>query len=117
MGHGVYALLIATQMIVIRDLAYQIQATIPTGTIHSLVNGTYPEAFRRISRYLEPYYSIKKCPIDRLFCLIVTDLNGGDAIQVLDEPPTAIEFSRLVHISRPVVIKGATYQLVCVTCV
>ena len=38
--------------------------------------------------------------------LNATDLNG-DTIEVLGEPPTAIEFSRLVHISRPVVIKGA----------
>ncbi|KAJ6613440.1 Clavaminate synthase-like protein [Mycena sp. CBHHK59/15] len=34
------------------------------------------------------------------------DLNGTH-IEILEEPPTALEFSRLVHISRPVVIKGA----------
>ncbi|KAK7054280.1 hypothetical protein R3P38DRAFT_2856957, partial [Favolaschia claudopus] len=33
------------------------------------------------------------------------DLNG-DHIDVLEEPPTALEFSRLVHISRPVLIRG-----------
>ncbi|KAJ7682797.1 cupin-like domain-containing protein [Mycena polygramma] len=33
------------------------------------------------------------------------DLNG-DHIDVLERPPTALEFSRLVHISRPVLIRG-----------
>ncbi|KAJ6515890.1 cupin-like domain-containing protein [Mycena sanguinolenta] len=33
------------------------------------------------------------------------DLNG-DHIDVLEQPPTALEFSRLVHISRPVLIRG-----------
>ncbi|KAJ7700096.1 Clavaminate synthase-like protein [Mycena rosella] len=33
------------------------------------------------------------------------DLNGTH-IEVLEEPPTALEFSRLVHISRPVLIRG-----------
>ncbi|KAJ7433849.1 cupin-like domain-containing protein [Mycena galericulata] len=33
------------------------------------------------------------------------DLNGTH-IDVLEEPPTALEFSRLVHISRPVLIRG-----------
>ncbi|KAJ6599062.1 Clavaminate synthase-like protein [Mycena vulgaris] len=33
------------------------------------------------------------------------DLNGIQ-IDVLEEPPTALEFSRLVHISRPVLIRG-----------
>ncbi|KAF8195886.1 cupin-like domain-containing protein [Mycena galopus ATCC 62051] len=33
------------------------------------------------------------------------DLNGGH-IDVLEQPPTALEFSRLVHISRPVLIRG-----------
>ncbi|KAJ7047368.1 Clavaminate synthase-like protein [Mycena alexandri] len=33
------------------------------------------------------------------------DLNGNH-IDVLDEPPTALEFSRLAHISRPVLIRG-----------
>ena len=44
-------------------------------------------------------------------CILLknVDLNG-DTIEVLDEPPTAIEFSRLVHISRPVVIKGAIHR-------
>ncbi|KAH7929452.1 Clavaminate synthase-like protein [Leucogyrophana mollusca] len=31
---------------------------------------------------------------------------NGSYIETLDTPPTAVEFSRLVHISRPVVIKG-----------
>ncbi|KAJ7904520.1 cupin-like domain-containing protein [Mycena olivaceomarginata] len=34
------------------------------------------------------------------------DLNGSH-IDVLEQPPTALEFSRLVHISRPVLIRGA----------
>ncbi|KDR83736.1 hypothetical protein GALMADRAFT_236088 [Galerina marginata CBS 339.88] len=33
------------------------------------------------------------------------DLNGT-AIETLEEPPSALEFMRLVHISRPVIIKG-----------
>ncbi|KAJ7638816.1 cupin-like domain-containing protein [Roridomyces roridus] len=33
------------------------------------------------------------------------DLNGSH-IDVLEEPPTALEFSRLVNISRPVLIRG-----------
>ncbi|KAJ7781235.1 cupin-like domain-containing protein [Mycena metata] len=33
------------------------------------------------------------------------DLNGNH-IDVLDEPPTALEFSRLAHISRPALIRG-----------
>ncbi|KAJ7498918.1 cupin-like domain-containing protein [Mycena latifolia] len=33
------------------------------------------------------------------------DLNGTH-IDILEEPPTALEFSRLVHISRPVLIRG-----------
>ena len=33
------------------------------------------------------------------------DLNGSH-IETLDNPPTALEFSRLIHISRPVIIKG-----------
>ncbi|KAJ7129667.1 Clavaminate synthase-like protein [Mycena epipterygia] len=33
------------------------------------------------------------------------DLNGSH-IDVLEEPPTPLEFSRLVHISRPVLIRG-----------
>ncbi|KAF8639863.1 hypothetical protein AX17_001118 [Amanita inopinata Kibby_2008] len=33
------------------------------------------------------------------------ELNGS-YIEVLESPPTALEFSRLVHIARPVVIKG-----------
>jgi len=36
------------------------------------------------------------------------DLNGS-TIEILEEPPSAIEFSRLVHVSRPVVIKGITF--------
>ncbi|KAH7914350.1 cupin-like domain-containing protein [Hygrophoropsis aurantiaca] len=31
---------------------------------------------------------------------------NGSHIEILDAPPTPIEFSRLIHISRPVVIKG-----------
>ena len=34
-----------------------------------------------------------------------SDLNGS-YIETLDVPPSALEFSRLVHVSRPVVIKG-----------
>ncbi|KAJ7276405.1 cupin-like domain-containing protein [Mycena haematopus] len=33
------------------------------------------------------------------------DMNG-DRIDLLEQPPTALEFSRLVHISRPVLIRG-----------
>ncbi|EGO01893.1 hypothetical protein SERLA73DRAFT_177489 [Serpula lacrymans var. lacrymans S7.3] len=33
------------------------------------------------------------------------DMNGS-YIETLDEPPTALQFSRLAHISRPVIIKG-----------
>lgn len=33
------------------------------------------------------------------------DLNGNH-IQTLDQPPTALEFSRLIHITRPVIING-----------
>lgn len=33
------------------------------------------------------------------------DLNGSH-IETLDRPPTALEFSRLIHVSRPVIIKG-----------
>lgn len=36
------------------------------------------------------------------------DLNGS-AIEILEKPPSAIEFSRLVHVSRPVVIKGLSF--------
>lgn len=31
---------------------------------------------------------------------------NGLSIQTLESPPTAAEFAQLVHISRPVVIKG-----------
>ncbi|KNZ79808.1 JmjC domain-containing protein E [Termitomyces sp. J132] len=31
---------------------------------------------------------------------------NGDNIEILENPPSSLEFSRLVHISRPVVIKG-----------
>ncbi|KAF8621666.1 hypothetical protein AX15_007680 [Amanita polypyramis BW_CC] len=33
------------------------------------------------------------------------ELNGS-FVEILEKPPTALEFSRLVHISRPVIIKG-----------
>jgi peptidyl-lysine (3S)-dioxygenase / protease len=33
------------------------------------------------------------------------DINGP-SIETLERPPNALEFSRLAHISRPVVIKG-----------
>lgn len=33
------------------------------------------------------------------------DLNGSQ-IDVFERPPTALEFARMVHISRPVIIKG-----------
>ncbi|CAA7259788.1 unnamed protein product [Cyclocybe aegerita] len=33
------------------------------------------------------------------------DLNGT-TVEVVDYPPTALEFARLIHISRPVIIKG-----------
>lgn len=33
------------------------------------------------------------------------EMNGG-YIETLERPPTALEFSRMVHVSRPVVIKG-----------
>jgi hypothetical protein len=36
------------------------------------------------------------------------DLNGGH-IEILQQPPTALEFSRLMHISRPVIIRGKVY--------
>ncbi|KAG6854781.1 hypothetical protein C0991_001208 [Blastosporella zonata] len=35
---------------------------------------------------------------------------NGDQMEILQNPPSALEFSRLVHISRPVVIKGAKHQ-------
>jgi jumonji domain-containing protein 7 len=31
---------------------------------------------------------------------------NGSSIQTLESPPTATEFAQLVHISRPVIIKG-----------
>lgn len=31
---------------------------------------------------------------------------NGSSYRVLDRPPTPLEFARLVHLSRPVVIKG-----------
>lgn len=34
-----------------------------------------------------------------------SDMNGS-SYHVLDHPPTPLEFARLVHLSRPVVIKG-----------
>ena len=33
------------------------------------------------------------------------DLNGS-GIEILEKPPSPLEFARLVHISRPVIIKG-----------
>ena len=39
-----------------------------------------------------------------------SDLNGS-YIETLDAPPSALEFSRLVHVSRPVVIKGQSQVL------
>ncbi|KAF7352786.1 Jmjc domain-containing protein 7 [Mycena venus] len=36
---------------------------------------------------------------------IEADLNGGH-IEIYEQPPTALEFSRLVHINRPVLIRG-----------
>jgi len=39
------------------------------------------------------------------FHLAGADLNGT-SIEILEEPPTPVEFARLVHISRPVIIKG-----------
>lgn len=38
---------------------------------------------------------------------IFLDLNGS-GIEVLEKPPSPLEFSRLVHISRPVIIKGTS---------
>lgn len=38
------------------------------------------------------------------------DLNGSH-FDVLDEPPTPLEFSRISHISRPVLIKGSRVHL------
>ncbi len=32
---------------------------------------------------------------------------NGDHYDILESPPSAVEFSRLCHISRPVLIKGA----------
>lgn len=43
------------------------------------------------------------------------DLNGA-RIQVFDRPPTALEFSRLVHISRPVVFRSAFSSTILATC-
>jgi len=44
-----------------------------------------------------------------IFCTLrfthTVDLNGS-TIEVLEKPPSPLEFSRLVHISRPVIIKG-----------
>jgi hypothetical protein len=37
--------------------------------------------------------------------VIYLDMNGL-SIQTLESPPTAAEFAQLVHISRPVIIKG-----------
>ncbi|KAF8165341.1 Clavaminate synthase-like protein, partial [Crassisporium funariophilum] len=31
---------------------------------------------------------------------------NGNSLQILDQPPSPLEFSRLIHISRPVIIKG-----------
>lgn len=42
---------------------------------------------------------------------LVLDLNGS-TFEVLKEPPSALEFARIVHISRPVVIKGVLVSLV-----
>ena len=33
------------------------------------------------------------------------DLNGS-YVEILEKPPTALEFSRIIHVSRPIVIKG-----------
>jgi len=40
-----------------------------------------------------------------LLMIVATDLNGT-SFEQWDFPPSALEFSRLVHISRPVLIKG-----------
>ncbi|KAF9534322.1 hypothetical protein CPB83DRAFT_329092 [Crepidotus variabilis] len=32
--------------------------------------------------------------------------HNGTTIEILKKPPTALEFSRLVHVSRPAIIKG-----------
>ena len=37
--------------------------------------------------------------------ILPAELNGSH-YEILESPPTALEFMRLVHISRPVVIKG-----------
>lgn len=39
------------------------------------------------------------------------DLNGSH-FEVLDEPPSALQFARLSHISRPVLIKGILDSIV-----
>ena len=39
--------------------------------------------------------------------VVLADLNGSH-IQALDDPPSALQFLRLVNISRPVLIKGST---------
>lgn len=38
-----------------------------------------------------------------------SDMNGS-SYRILDQPPSPLEFARLVHLSRPVVIKGISYS-------
>lgn len=45
------------------------------------------------------------CGLQRPSDLPCTDLNGAQ-YDVLEDSPTPLEFSRLVHIGRPVLIKG-----------
>ncbi|KAF9451730.1 Clavaminate synthase-like protein [Macrolepiota fuliginosa MF-IS2] len=55
---------------------------------------TQPQATKTLKRKLAKWISDE-----------YRDLNGSH-IEILDQPPTALEFSRLIHISRPVIIKG-----------
>ena len=43
--------------------------------------------------------------------LVVTSELNGTYYDTLDRPPTSIEFSQLVNIARPVLIKGAQINL------
>lgn len=77
------------------------------------------ESYKASVRWLsKEYYGTLNPIFSRKF---INSLNlpielNGNHVETLQEPPSAVEFSRLVHISRPVIIKGShivkpTYRL------
>jgi len=69
-----------------------------------------PSANRELLKWISKEYfgkSSSPCQSGGLTHSQRSDMNGS-AYRVLDHPPTPLEFARLVHLSRPVVIKGIT---------